>query len=234
MKRTSTQILADATSAMVLEQDVTGTLATLLGDCGEVLSAAAVGLLVRSHTGEVELLSSTSHAVADLELFQIQQAAGPCIDAIAGDSAISVIGSADILARWPGVGRAIVDCGYESVHASPLRWRGGTLGALNAFFVDSTPMTKERVLLAQAFADVATLMVMQAVELTADEVRERIRSALAGRIIIEQAKGVIAFQQTLDMSSAYELLVKTANLNRTLLTAAAQEIVAREQRSKSV
>lgn len=230
IKRTPAQILAAARAAMVEDQDVTGTLATLVGDGCEVLSAGAVCLLVRSDSGRLELLSSSSHAQADLGLMQEEQAAGPGNDAVSGDIAITVIGAADIVARWAVVGRAIVEGGYHSVHASPMRWRGGAVGALNAFFVDSSAKTQEQVLLAQGLADLATLAVMQAVELSASQVSDRIRSALAGRIIIEQAKGVIAFQQTLDMSAAYDLLVRTANRNRTSLTAAAEEIVTGAQR----
>ena len=63
--------------------------------------------------------------------------------------------------------------------------------------------------------------------------RRPFRSALAGRIIIEQAEGVIAFQQTLDMSAAYDVLVRTVNRNRTSLTAAAEEIVGGAQRRPS-
>ena len=107
------------------------------------------------------------------------------------------------------------------------------MGALNAFFVDSSAKTQEQVLLAQGLADLATLAVMQAVELSASQVSDRIRSALAGRIMIEQAKGVIAFQQTLDMSAAYDVLVRTVNRNRTSLTAAAEEIVGGAQRRPS-
>lgn len=229
MKRTATQILAEATSAMVQDPDVTGTLATLVRGCGEGLSARAVCVLIRSDDGQVELLSSSSHAIAELELFQALQASGPGIDAISGVGAVSVTGEADILARWPGVGRAIIEVGYQSVLASPLRWRGGNVGALNAFFVDSSPRTKEQVLLAQVFADVATLVIVQDVELTMSQVNDRIRSALVGRIVIEQAKGVLAFQQNLDMSAAYDLLVRTASRKRTSLTHTAERIVARAQ-----
>ena len=103
------------------------------------------------------------------------------------------------------------------------------MGALNAFFVDSSPRTKEQLLLAQAFADVATLVIVQDVELNLSQVSDRIRSALVGRLVIEQAKGVIAFQQSLDMSAAYDLLVRTASRKRTSLTHTAERIVAKAQ-----
>jgi GAF domain-containing protein len=230
MKRTPTQFLAEATSAMVRDHDVTGTLATLVRDCGEALSAGAVCVLVRSEDGQIEPLSSSSHAIAELELFQVLLATGPCIDAISGVSEISVAGSADILARWPVVGRAIIEGGYQSVLSTPLRWRRGTVGVLSSFFVDSSPKTKEQVLLAQAFADVATMVILQDVELSVSQVSDRIRFALAGRIVIEQAKGVIGFQQALDMSAAYDLLVRTASRKRASLTATAERIVAKAQR----
>jgi hypothetical protein len=223
--RSSAQVLADTTSAMVQKHDVTDSLARLLGDCAEVLSAAAVGLLVWSDRGEIELLSSTSHAIAELELFQIQQATGPCIDAISGDTEISVVGSVEILARWPGVGRVITDAGYRAVHASPLRWHGQNLGAMNAFFSGATALTKAQSLVAQAFADVATLVVMQPPELSDIEVGGRLRSALAGRTVVEQAKGVIAQAKGVDMPSAYDLLVGMASQRQASLSVVAEDFV---------
>ena len=226
MGRTSVQILAEARSAAARHDDVTDTLAGLVNDCREVLSAGAVGLFVRPRAGRIELLSSSAHGSAVLELFRVQEATGPGIDAISADLAISVVGSADVLIRWPLVGRAMVECGYHGVHASPLRWRGKAVGALDVLLVDPVPMTTEQTLVAQAFADVATLVVMQTVECSAAEVGGRIRSALGGRAIIEQATGVLAYQQTLDMPSAYGALVRTSKRNRTSLTVAAEGVVA--------
>lgn len=230
MRRSSTQILADATSALVQGSDVTHALATLLRDCGEALSAGAVGLVVRADNAQVELLSSTCHQAP--ELFEAFLSTGPCVEAIACDGAISVVGSADILTRWPGLGPSIIERGYHSVHASPLRWRGEPLGALGALFVNPSPRTKKQVLLAQFFADVASLVLMHTADLSAHDVSERIRSALGGRVIVEQAKGVIAFQQSLDMSAAYDLLVSTASKQRMSLTVTAERFVAAAQHPK--
>jgi len=219
--RTPAQIVTRATSALVRDCDVTDTLASLLSDCADVLSV--------SDGGETELLSSTSHAIAELELFQIQQATGPCIDAITGNTEITAVGSAGILERWPEVGRRIVEAGYLSVHASPLRWHGKILGAMNAFFADEVTLTTEQTLLAQAFADVATVVVMKGVLLESNEVGAQVRAALAGRTVVEQAKGVIAQQQGLDMASAYDVLVTMADENGASLSAIAGNVVHRAQ-----
>lgn len=226
MSRTSMEILADARSAAARHDDVTDTLAGLVDDCREVLSAGAVGLFVRPSAGRINLLSSSAHGSAVLELFRVQEVTGPCIDAISADLAISVVGSEDVLNRWPAVGRAMIECGYQRVHASPLHWRGKAVGALDVLFVDLVPMATEQTLLAQAFADVATLVVMQSAGCGDGEAGERIRSALGGRTIIEQATGVLAYQQTLDMPSAYDALVRTSRRNRTSLTVAAEGVVA--------
>jgi len=221
-RRSAAQVRADATSALVQDVDLTDTLATLLSDCADVLPAAAVGLLVRSDAGEIELLSATSHAVAELELYQIQQATGPCIDAMAEDS--------EITARWPGLGGLLVEAGYQGVHASPMRWHGQTLGALNAFFTGPLPLTRPQRLLAQGFADVATLVLMQAVELSGGNVGGRIRAALAGRTVVELAKGVIAQQDYVDMSTAYGRLIRMATHSNESLSAVAEDVVRKVQR----
>src|ERR1700761_7216255 len=108
MPRTAAQALADATSALTQQYDVTDILARLVTDCADVLSADAIGALVLSSQGELELLTSTSHSVAELELFQIQYETGPCIEAIHSSLPVVVDTAEEIGRRWPEVGGAIV------------------------------------------------------------------------------------------------------------------------------
>jgi GAF domain-containing protein len=225
--RTATQALADATAALTSGRDVTDVLDRLVRDSADVLGAQAVGLLVLAPGGDLELLTATSHQVAELELFQIQQDAGPCIEAIRGGSPISSDRHDDIRVRWPRIGAAIISAGYRTVHAYPLRWRGRTLGALNAFHASDSPADADAGLLGQALADIATAVIVQSADLSAEQVTERVQRALQARTIIEQAKGVLAYTRNLDTAAAYDLLRRLAADHDATITDIATGIIIR-------
>lgn len=83
MSPTTTDVLAATVAQMVGHGDVTDHLGHLLTDGTGLLQASALGLLVRAHPDEpLELLSATSHRVAELELFQRQLDQGPCVDVL--------------------------------------------------------------------------------------------------------------------------------------------------------
>jgi hypothetical protein len=227
---TAAQALADATAALVQDNDVADVLARLLRDCAEVLSAEAVGLLVLTGDGDLELLSSTSHRLDELELYQIQQDSGPYVEAIRTGATTSCVGIDLIAQRWPEVGAAIVAAGYQGARAYPLRWHGSTLGAMNVFHADAEPVGADDALLGQSFADIATVVIVQSVDLTIEQVTARVYRALEARTAVERAKGVLAFSHELDMAQAYELLVRMAAENQSTLSATANQVIAQAQR----
>jgi transcriptional regulator with GAF, ATPase, and Fis domain len=225
--RTAAQVFAATTAALTDGSDVTDILDHLVLDSAEVLGAHAIGVLVVSGSGELELLSATSHQVTELELFQIQQHAGPCVDTIRTGTATSYHEQDELQARWPQVGAAIAQAGYRAVHAYPMRWHGQTLGALNAFHRTAAPQSRDAGLLGQALADIATVVLVQAFDLTSEQVTGRVQQALQARTVIEQAKGVLAYTHNLDMAAAYEFLRRLATDHRTPITATAGDIVDR-------
>jgi transcriptional regulator with GAF, ATPase, and Fis domain len=222
---TASQAFVDAAAAMVQQEDVTDTLNRLLADCAKFSAADAVGLLVRNAEDRLELLSATSHQAAELELYQLQHDTGPCVDAAREGVALSATADVEITERWGRVGEAILAAGFHAVHAVPLRWHGRLIGAMNAFHVIPRTADEEARQLTQAFADIAAVVIVQSADLTHAQLAERIQAALAGRTVIEQAKGVIAHLAGVDMAAAYDLLVQRAVKHGVSLTQAAVGVV---------
>ena len=115
-----------------------------------------------------------------------------------------------------------------SLHAVPMRLRNRTIGALNLFGHEVGPLTSEDAAIAQAFADVATITLLQ--ERAAREsalINEQLRHALNSRILIEQAKGVIAHTSNVDMSAAFALLRGYARAHNQTLYDTAEKVINR-------
>jgi transcriptional regulator with GAF, ATPase, and Fis domain len=220
-----TRAFVDATAAMVQDRDVADTLAKLLHDCATSTAANAVGLLVTDERGDLDVLSATSHQATELELYQLQLDVGPCIDAVRTGASVAAAADSDIKGRWGVVGEAILEAGFHAVQSVPLRWHGRIIGALNAFHRDPGTIDEDTEVLLQAFADVATVVIVQSAELSSADLAERIRRALAGRTVIEQAKGVLAQTAQVDMAAAYELLARRAAESGSSLSETAARII---------
>jgi GAF domain-containing protein len=117
----------------------------------------------------------------------------------------------DVGSRWPRFGPKAVEAGFRSVHALPMRLRGQTIGALNMFRVDEGQMSDADTVGAQSLTDVATIAILahRAIR-TEQAVNEQLTQALNTRIVIEQAKGVVAQSADLDMEKAFARLRRHA------------------------
>ncbi|SDE31153.1 GAF and ANTAR domain-containing protein [Auraticoccus monumenti] len=223
MSITTTEVLAAAVVGMVEHGDVTDSLDHLLSDCAELVHAAALGILVQPRPGApLELLAATSHRVAELELYQQQVDDGPCVETVASGEAVTVRGQEALAARWGTIGPAIVESGYHAVQGFPMRWQGLVLGGLNVFYPTAEVADQAT---GQLLADIASLVVARAVPMGPAEVEESLRTALAGRIVVEQAKGVLAHQTGTDPDEAYEVLRQRAREAGSTLTRTAETVV---------
>jgi len=227
---TASQAFIDAAAAIVQQEDVADILVRLLSDCAGLTNAGAIGLLVKDRRGRLEILSATSHQAVELELYQLQHDTGPCVDAAHDGVPMSVRSPDEVIARWGKVGEAIVAAGFQAVHAVPLRWHGRLIGAMNAFHTTVESADDDSLQLTQAFADIATVVIVQPVVLTGTELDERVRVVLDGRTVVEQAKGVLAERSDVDVATAYQLLVQRAVQNGSTLTEAATAVIEEAQR----
>jgi transcriptional regulator with GAF, ATPase, and Fis domain len=230
--RTAAQALGDATSALVAEHDTIDVLARLMRDCQEVVPADAVGLVVATAGGELELLASTSHQTAELEIFQVAQDDGPCVESFQTGALVTACGNEAMVRRWPTVGSAIAVAGFDMVHSQPLLWREHVLGAVNLFRRQPSALDEQGARLTRAFADIATLAVATAQEIDFEQIQAQVRRALQGRVLLERAKGVLAYAEKVDMAAAYDMIVRRAAEQGISLSAMATSIVADAERTR--
>ena len=98
-----------------------------------------------------------------------------------------------------------------------------TLGALNLLTATQTPMDEADIVVAQAFADLATLSIVQhRAAAEAQSLNEQLSAALTSRTAIEQAKGVISERAGVDMAEAFSRLLSYAHNSNQRLTDVAE------------
>jgi GAF domain-containing protein len=116
--------------------------------------------------------------------------------------------------RWPRFSAEALAAGFHAVHALPMRLRGTVIGALNLFHVEPGEMRTADVDAAQAFADVATIAILQhRAASEAHVLNEQLNGALNTRVVIEQAGGIVAERQGHNMSAFATLRNHARNHN---------------------
>jgi GAF domain-containing protein len=210
---------------LVAEFDVVDLLQRLVDECVSLLDASAAGLVLADQRGGIQVLASTSEKTRLLELFQLQVDRGPCLECVR--TGVPVLAPDLQLStwRWPEFVVEAGEQGFRSVHALPLRLRTETLGALGLFHTQPGSLPDEDIRAAQALADVATIGILQQRSIARGEVlAEQLQTALNSRVVIEQAKGVLAATGNLDMDRAYTRLRDYSRRRNLRLTATARAI----------
>jgi hypothetical protein len=217
--------LAAAAAALVLDHDIIGSITNLLSGCAECVGASAAGIVLAGPDERpLEFLAATDHRAEHIELYQVQVEQGPCVDCVRTGQGLTVAGGSELAARWPALPDQFRAAGFDAVHAAPMTWQGRTLGAVNLFFVGD--LETDPTLIAQAFADIACVVILQAGTTTPTQLLTQTRAALDERTVIEQAKGVVAYTDQLSMDAAYDRLVKLARERNQHLTVVAAAIIA--------
>jgi GAF domain-containing protein len=217
--------LVDLADSLVDDFDVVELLTLLADRCVEVLDVDAAGLMLATPDGSLRVMASSSEAMLVLELFEIQAMEGPCLDAHRTGGPV-VNGDLAADARWPHFAAEAIEAGFRSVHAVPMRLRGHVIGALNLFRSAPGEMGQPDVDIAQAFADVATIAILQhRAALEAQTLNEQLSQALNSRIVIEQAKGMISERLTLDMEQSFTALRAHARNHNLRLADLASDVI---------
>ena len=224
-ERQLVEAFVDVADSLVDDFDVVDLLQSLVDHCVALLAADAAALMLADQRGGLMVAASSSEGSRLVELFQLQNEEGPCLDCYRTGSPVLVADVAED-ARWPRFRQDFQSHGFRSVHALPLRMRGDTIGAIGFFHGRPGPLSEEDLRVGQALADVAVISILQqrAIDRT-ETVSEQLQTALSSRVIIEQAKGVLAESSGVDMDAAFASLRSYARQHNQLLTAVARGVV---------
>jgi GAF domain-containing protein len=199
--------------------------------CVDLLAVQAVGILLTDQADHLQLVAASSEQARLLELFQLQSEEGPCLECFATGEAVVVDDLSAEAARWPTFAPQASAAGLTGLMALPMRLRAQRIGAMNLFSAgaaagpglsaDGSTRT-----VGQAFADVATIGILgQRAAREHELLAQQLQFALNSRVIIEQAKGVLAERGQISVDQAFTMMRDFARRSNRKLVGVAQAVI---------
>jgi transcriptional regulator with GAF, ATPase, and Fis domain len=220
------RVFVELADTLVSGFDVVEFLHMLTERCVELLDVGAAGVVLADQGGTLRVMASSDERAHTLELFEVQNEEGPCLDCVrSGEPVVNEPLHAEGN-RWPAFSREARAAEFRFAHALPLRLRDQVLGALNLFSDEASRLGETGLVVGQALADVATIGLLQA--RAAEETRvlaEQLQGALNSRVIIEQAKGMLVEHAGVDLDAAFRLLRGYARNRNEYLSDVARALV---------
>lgn len=220
------ETFVELADTLVADFDIVDFLHTLADRCAELFEAAEAGVMLADQRGGLRVVASSSERARLLELFEIQNEEGPCLDSFRSGRRV---GAEDLQAdpqRWPLFTAEALTAGFRSVDALALRCQSQVIGALNLFRAEPGALGEDDLVAAQAMADVATIGILQ--QRAVQEARvlvEQLQTALNSRIVLEQAKGVLAERAHLNLDDAFKMLRGYARNHNLRLRVVAESVI---------
>jgi transcriptional regulator with GAF, ATPase, and Fis domain len=222
------ETFVELADTLVAGYDLMEFLHTLTERCVELLDVDAAGLLLADSQDVLRLVAASTERARVVELFQIQNDEGPCLDCYRSGQVVIVsdIGAREAAVRWPRFAAAAQDVGFAGVHAIPMRLRDQVIGTLNLFRGAPDGLDPAVARAARALVDVATIGILQERAVRQQEVvAGQLQVALNSRVMIEQAKGVLAERLQVTPDEAFALLRSYSRNHNYALTQLAGDVI---------
>jgi transcriptional regulator with GAF, ATPase, and Fis domain len=221
-----TQTFVELADTLVAGFDLIEFLQMLTERCVQLCQVDAAGVLLTDPQGTLALVAASSEQAQLVELFQLQTQTGPCLAAYRSRAPVICADLGAPAQRWPAFAAAARAGGFAAVSAVPMRLREQVIGALNMFRARPGRLEASRLALAQALADVATIGIVHERILGQRElVIEQLQVALDSRVVIEQAKGMLAERGQLSPQEAFVRLRGWARDHNRPLTQVAHAVI---------
>jgi transcriptional regulator with GAF, ATPase, and Fis domain len=222
------QTFVELADTLVGDFDLMEFLHMLTERCVELLEVDAAGLLLADGRGALQLVAASTEQARLAELFQIQNDEGPCLDCYRTGLPVIVrhLGTGKAAAQWPRFASAARKMGFAAVHAIPMRLRAETIGTLNLFGSAPEGLDQAVARAATALVDVATIGILQERATREQElISGQLQVALNSRVMIEQAKGILAERLQITPDQAFIALRRYSRDNNQPLTQLAGQVI---------
>ncbi len=199
------QSLTEFSDTLLVTYDLDTVLEDLAARLNTLLGLDGTGITLEQ-AGRLQVAGALPVELATLERVQVDKSSGPCIDALRTGR---VAASADLRqeSRWPAYRAAAGKAGIAAVAGVPLKLQERTFGAMDLYSCAARAWTEEDLMVARVLAHMATGYLVNSAKLRQhQELAEQLQRALDTRVIIEQAKGIVAQARGVDVEVAFELI----------------------------
>lgn len=210
---------------MVNAHDLNDVLLDFCEHAATILEADGAGVSVVGNKGDLQFVTGTSERVIGLERTQEKAQAGPCVDAFNTREVVAIdeIAAVD---RWPAYQTTAAQLGFRAVVGVPLALNGHRVGSLNVYDTRVRQWSNDDVEAALVLADMATAHLVRSGELAeAKALSQQLQGALDSRVVIEQAKGMVARDHNVTVAEAFDRLRNHSRTNNTPLRDLARTVV---------
>lgn len=216
----------ELTDLLVAEFDLAEFLQLVTTRTQQAVGVEAVGLLLADNHGGLNVVAASNEQARVLELFQLQNAEGPCLECYETGRTVSCPELRAEAGRWPRFVPLALDAGFAAVHALPMRLRDQIIGGMNLFTTAVGGLGQDSLTVAQALTDVATIALLQErASRQPDLLTEQLQAALNNRLAIEQAKGIVAERAGIGIDDAFTVLQRFARSHEWKLADLAAAVV---------
>jgi len=221
------QTLSRFAETLPTHYDVQETLGELAESVTAVLDLSGSWVTIADDEG-LRFVTAVSQAAAELDRDhqQLHPFPCPCREAYSTGEVVAVCDVREKSTRWPEFSASATRLSIAGVAAVPMRLADRVIGALNLYSSEPRQWSDEDLAVAGVLADVAASYLVNASKLRQQEqLSEQLQEALESRVVIEQAKGITAQQNSVTIDQAYQLMRRHARSNHASLRAVAEAIV---------
>lgn len=220
------EALVTLADTLVDQYDIIDFLQTLAERCVELVDVSAAGIMLADPQSELRHAACSNEQMRLVELFELQVEEGPCFDAYRTQTPVICASPEEAAQRWPEFARHATENGFSAFSAVPMRLRTDVVGALNMFSTEARALGDDDIKVVQAMADIATIGILQERSIRdAHAFSTQLEVALESRVVIEQAKGIVAERSHISVDDAFERIRSFARAHNRLLSESARQII---------
>jgi len=211
---------------LVDNYDIIDFLQTLAERSVDLVDVSAAGIMLADSEGKLRHAACSNEQMRFVELLELQLEEGPCFDAFRTHEPVVCASPEEAARRWPRFTPQAREGGFEGYSAVPMRLRAETIGALNLFSSDARTLSADDIKVVQAMADIATIGILQERLIRdAHAFSTQLQVALESRVVIEQAKGIVAEHSNVTVDEAFERIRTYTRAHNRLLSDTARQII---------
>ena len=219
------QVVSEYIRTLARHQEVYEALSELPLGVTKVLHLAGSGVSV-GVGDELRWVTASPQRVMLLEQAMEEPRSGPCMLAYRSGELMMMDDIARQAERWPAFRASAASARVGSVAGVPIRLDEKTLGVLSLYRDDVGQWSRHDLAAARVLADMAAAFLTNASTYRRqDELADQLQRALNTRVVIEQAKGMLAGEQQIGVDQAFHKVRRYARSHNVTVHKVADAVV---------